>query len=242
MSKKEKTFFISNDDIWMLLAADVGNTDLGTYARILIHQMRNKLRSTLAIALELKPVKHRGRIRVRIAVRTVRPKSFSSHEIFQTVAIHVHKLQRVRLRKLDAKAIVFRRFTDDEVLVELDLSVGSNLFEPNNSPTVGFETCDDIVQAIAVHVVGKHLCATAPNVVRVLPPGTIIPWLFWLLPPTILLQQILPAIARCSSPPALFWLSGLVTGSSGRAYRVLCQQSSSSDSSESHAGKTPVDR
>jgi hypothetical protein len=77
------------------------------------------------VALELEPVDHRGRVRFGISVRGIvrislamRPEALAHHDVLQAIAVNVRQRQRMKLREMNAIAILLRRLAHDQVLAK----------------------------------------------------------------------------------------------------------------------------
>ena len=127
------------------------------------------MKSTLlsALARELEPVEHRRVVAVRIARASVRPEALAGDDVLEPVAVHVDEVDGVHLGELHAVCVVLRLLVHDDVLAEFDLAALAILLVPRQAEAVRGERGDDVVQAVAVHVVGIHLRAAGAHRLRV---------------------------------------------------------------------------
>src|SRR5262245_42244118 len=89
----------------------------------------------------------------------MRPKPFASDNVEQTVSINVCERECVRLRKTNAIFRLLAPIDHQAMLLKCDLSFFADLLEPRQSPAMRIQRCDDVVVAIAIDVVSKHLRA-----------------------------------------------------------------------------------
>ena len=88
------------------------------------------------------------------------PKPFSGNQVFQTVTVHIHQVNRVQLRPGNAVGVRFGLGIENEVLLELDFAfviLRAQLLVPGQSVTVGRQCRNHIRPSVAIHVVGVHL-------------------------------------------------------------------------------------
>src|SRR4030095_13706297 len=134
----------------------------------------------------------------------MRPKAFAGHDIFNAVAVHVDQIHGVKLRKFNAVFIVLRLLVHEGMLLEGDLVSLFHLLEPGQSISMRGEAGDNIIEAVAIHVIDVHLRATAAELLWMLHPLRISFERFRLLPPTRSLQKIsLPIAIHISKTEAM---------------------------------------
>ena len=93
----------------------------------------------------------------------VRPVCLSGDDVLQSVAVHVHQRDRVRLGEEDAVRTLFSFVADDDVLLERDRIAIFRLLEPREAIRVSRQTRDDVVVAVTIHVVSEHVGSTRPG-------------------------------------------------------------------------------
>ena len=110
------------------------------------------------------PVKDGSRIAVGIARAAVGPETLAGHDVFEAVAVHVDEINGMGLRENHAVLVRLRSFfsrllVQDDMFFESNLTVLADLLEPSQAVAVRSETCDHVVFAVAIHVVGEHVRA-----------------------------------------------------------------------------------
>ena len=85
------------------------------------------------------------------------PETFTDHKISNSVSIKISHIKGVRLRKFYSVAVLFRLCIDEAMHLEFNSTVDFNVFEPGNTEPMRGNCCYDIVVAVIIHVVDKHL-------------------------------------------------------------------------------------
>lgn len=134
-----------------LLPARSGD-DLGADARVVTTEMGDELRSGPRTPHQLEPMQHRDTVVIGIALGSMRPKTFSGHDIFKSIAVYVQQVEGVQFRKAHAvfigDALLFR--AENDVLFEAAFAIGANLFIPPQPKSMRVLAGDDVVQSVAV--------------------------------------------------------------------------------------------
>src|SRR5438132_10620934 len=97
--EQEHALLVRDHDVRQLVAVHVLNNKLRADARVVVDLVRYELDDTVLAAPGLEPVQHGGIIRGNIAVRSVGPPAFASDQVLEAVAVDVHVMERMALRK-----------------------------------------------------------------------------------------------------------------------------------------------
>ena len=152
--------FVGADDVGAVVAVDVFDYKLSSYTGGVIDEVGFEVGGAVVVTHELEPIDHRRGIGAGILAGTVGPVAFAGDDVFQAVAVHVDEFDGVGLGELDAANEGVGLTGDDGVIDPGGCAVGGPfLFEPTETVFVGVDAGDDVVEAIAVDVVGIHLSA-----------------------------------------------------------------------------------
>src|SRR5438270_56543 len=125
--------------------------------------MGNELGLVVGTTNQLKPVKHRRGVRFNIAAGAMGPKTFAGDDVCEAVAIDVGEYHGMVLREDDSvlvgigPCVLFGQFIENEVLLEGDLVLALDLLVPREPIAMGIKAGDDVIETVAIHVVGVHL-------------------------------------------------------------------------------------
>ena len=90
----ENALLVSQDNIGEPIAIDIPGHNLRAHAGIIIDAMRDEVHAP-RLAREFKPIQHRLIVAVGIPHPAMRPKAFPSHNVLQTIAIHINEIDGV---------------------------------------------------------------------------------------------------------------------------------------------------
>ena len=121
----------------------------------------------------------------------MRPVGFAGDDVFEAVAIHIGKLDAVQLAEIDAVAIQTWTVAHDEMLFE----ALRRLLMPGEPVFMSSEAGDDIIVAVAIHIVGEHLRAAAGCERGLVQRPVALREVLRLLEPAVLHQHVEPAVA-----------------------------------------------
>ena len=76
---------------------------MDAHARFVIDKVRHESRGALTVAFELKPIKHRRRVRLDVLGRRMGTHALADDNVLQAVAVEIGHRQRVRLGETDAE-------------------------------------------------------------------------------------------------------------------------------------------
>ena len=158
----ERAFLVADDEVGAAVTVHVGEADLAAHAGVVVNEPRHPVHGLVRVAHELEPVSHGGVVAAGVGAGAVRPEAFAGDEVLQPVAVQVHQLDRVELREGDAEAVLARLLVHEDVGAELGAAggvLGLELLIPSEAVAVRRERGDDVVQPVAVHIVGEHLRA-----------------------------------------------------------------------------------
>ena len=191
----ERPLLVPHHDVRQAITVDVARDHLRAHAGIVIDEIRDEIHALVRAPRQLEPIEHRLVIAIRITRASVRPETFTRHDILHAIAIHIDEIDRVNLRELHAVFILLQLLVHEDVLAELDLRALAHLLIPRQPEAMRAQPRDDVIQPVTIHVVGIHLRTAHAHRLRVKGPHRIAHERRRLFPPTILLQQIHPPIA-----------------------------------------------
>src|SRR5581483_11882527 len=102
--------------------------------------------------------------------------------------------------EMHARGIIRGSGAGDHVLFEADFAIGAHLLIPNDAVAMGIEAGDDVVESIAIDIIGEHLRGPRGSRARrewerMEFPNRIAAKRGGLLPPAIFFQEIHAAVA-----------------------------------------------
>src|SRR5438477_13054942 len=103
-----------------------------------------------AMANELEPIDDGRGVGFGVAMISVRPKAFTDDNVFQSVAIHVHEIERMELGEMHAVTVLLGLLAHDQMLAKSDLAARAHLLPPREPVAMRRNAADDVRQAVAI--------------------------------------------------------------------------------------------
>ena len=188
-----RAFHSGGDNVRQAIAVHIADGHLPTESRVGVGALRDEIHAALS-AREFEPIHHRAGVPLR-RLLVMRPVGFAGDDVLEPVAIDVVQAGRVQFAKDNAVFVLAAGAAHDEVFFKRDAAaLGFHLLEPRKAKLVRGEAGDDVVVAVAVHVVGEHLRAAACGEGKLArPPRLLVGGR--LLEPAALVDDVSPPIA-----------------------------------------------
>ena len=160
LQQQKNAGLVAHDHIHQPVAIHIAGLNIRAHTAVGINEMRNKIHLAAGQAFGFIPVDHAGAALIRI-MAVVRPIALADDDVLHAIAVDVGKAGGVRLGKDDAVIVVVRLLAGQHALLPLRTLVAGVIEEDGDTVAMRLQAGEDIVAAIAIEVIGKHLRPTA---------------------------------------------------------------------------------